>query len=221
MSVINILKQRKSVRAFLDKEVEKEKIVTILESAKLAPSGVNMQPFNVCVVSGKKKTDIENKMLEAFDNNKKETMDYQYYPQEWIEPFRTRRKDMGLLMYQALEIRKEDKDKQILQWKKNYKAFDAPIVLYFFIDPILEKGSYLDYGMFLQSIMLVATELGLGCCPMAALAEFPSIVKSELNVDNDQILLCGIALGYEDKNSPVNGFRTNRVKLDEFCKFYE
>jgi nitroreductase len=221
MSVIDILKQRKSVRAFLDKDVEKEKIIKILEAAKMSPSGVNMQPFNVYVVSGQKKIDIENKMLKAFDNNHKENMDYQYYPLEWTEPYKSRRKDMGLLMYQTIGIKKEDKEKQIQQWRENYKAFGAPTVLYFFIDSILEKGSYLDYGMFLQSVMLVATELGLGSCPMASLAEFPSIVKKELNIAENKILLCGIALGYEDTNSPINGFKTDRVKLENFASFYE
>lgn len=220
MSVISVLKQRKSVRAFLNKDVEQEKIELILESAKLAPSGVNMQPFDVCVVSGQKKIDIDNKMLNAFDNNEKEKMDYQYYPLTWMEPYKSRRKDMGLLMYSTLDIGKEDKNKQIKQWRENYRAFGAPTVLYFFIDPVLEKGSYLDYGMFLQSIMLVATELGLESCPMASLAEFPTIVKEELNVDKEKVLLCGIALGYEDITAKVNHFKTNRIKLEEFVKFY-
>ncbi|QOP41699.1 nitroreductase [Sulfurimonas marina] len=221
MSVIEILKQRKSVRAFLNKDVEKEKIIQILESAKLSPSGVNMQPYNVCVVSGKKKTALENKMLEAFDNNRKEVMDYQYYPLEWREPYKSRRKDMGLLLYKTLGIKKEDKEKQLQQWRKNYKAFGAPVVLYFFIDSVLEKGSYLDYGIFLQSVMLVATELGLGSCPMASLAEFPLIVRDELGIDKDKTLLCGIALGYEDKDASVNSFKTERIPLEEFTTFYE
>lgn len=221
MSVIDLLKSRKSVRAFLDIPVEKEKIITILESAKWSPSGVNMQPFDVCVVSGQKKIDLENKMLKAFDNDQKESMDYHYYPQEWVDPYKSRRKELGLLMYQTLGITREDRDKQVHQWRQNYKAFGAPTVLYFFIDPVLEKGSYLDYGMFLQSIILVSTELGLGTCPQASLAEFPSIVKEELNIDKNKILLCGIALGYEDKDAVVNSLRTNRIALDDFCNFYE
>lgn len=221
MNVIDSLNKRKSVRAFLDRAVEREKIITILESAKWAPSGVNMQPFDVCVVSGQKKIDLEKKMLEAFNKHQNEPMDYQYYPSEWKEPYKSRRKEMGLLMYQTLGIKREDKERQMEQWKRNYIAFGAPTVLYFFIDPVLEKGSYLDYGMFLQSVMLVATELGLGTCPMASLAEFPSIVKDELDVDRSKILLCAMALGYEDKHAAVNSFRTDRVSLDEFCKFYE
>lgn len=221
MSVTDILKQRKSVRAYLDKKVEKEKIITILESAKFSPSGVNMQPYHVYVVSGQKKLEIEAKMIDAFEGNKQEEMDYQYYPLQWIEPYKSRRKETGLLMYETLGIKKEDKKRQREQWKANYRAFGAPTVLYFCIDSVLQKGSYLDYGMFLQSIMLVATELGLGTCPMASLAQFPSIVKKELGIDDDKILLCGMALGYEDKNAPINSYRTKRVSLEEFSSFYE
>ena len=221
MTVIDSLKKRKSVRAFLNKEVEKEKINTILESAILCPSGVNMQPFEVCVVSGDKKLEIENKMIKAFDNNQKEKMDYQYYPSEWVEPFKSRRKEMGLLLYSTLDIKKEDKQRQIEQWKANYKAFGAPTVIYFFMDSSLEKCSYIDYGIFLQSIMLVATELGLATCPMASLAEFPTIVKNELNISKDKILVCGMAIGYEDETEKINSFKTQRIKLEEFIKFYE
>ncbi|MEA2027465.1 MAG: nitroreductase [Campylobacterota bacterium] len=221
MSIIKLLKQRKSVRAYLDKKVEKEKIIQILEASKHAPSGVNMQPFDLHVVSGAKKHEIETKMIEAFNANQKEKMDYQYYPLQWKEPYRSRRKDTGLLMYQTLGINKEDKTKQIEQWKQNYKAFGAPTVLYFFMDESLEAGSYLDYGMFLQSIMLVATQLGLGSCPMASLAEFPSIVKEALGVEKQKVLLCGIALGYEDKTALINSYRTPRVELEEFVSFYE
>jgi nitroreductase len=221
MTVIDSLKKRKSVRAFLKKEVEIEKINTILESAILCPSGVNMQPFEVYVVSGDKKLQIENKMLEAFDNNQKEKMDYQYYPLEWIEPFKSRRKELGLLLYSTLGITKDDKEKQINQWKSNYKAFGAPTVIYFFMDSSLDKGSYIDYGIFLQSIMLVATQLGLATCPMASLAEFPTIVKNELNIPKDKILVCGIAIGYEDEIAIINSFKSQRIKLEEFTKFYK
>jgi nitroreductase len=180
-----------------------------------------MQPFNVCVVSGNKKISIENKILQAFDNNQKEDMDYDYYPKEFKEPYKSRRKEMGLLMYKTIGITKDDKQKQIEQWRKNYQAFNAPIVLYFFIDDSLGKGLYLDYGMFLQSIMLTATHLGLATCPMASLAEYPSIVKKELNIPHNKFLLCGIALGYEDTSHPINSFKTNRIELNEFVQFWD
>ena len=123
-------------------------------------------------------------------------------------------------MYSTLGIAKEDKQRQMEQWKLNYRAFYAPVVLYFFIDASLEKGSYLDYGRFLQSGMLGSLEKGLATCPQAALAEFPSIVKEELGVASNKLLLCGIAMGYEDKEALINGYRTPRIALSEFATFY-
>jgi len=220
MNTLESIKQRKSVRAFLDKDVEKEKIKEILDTAKYAPSGVNMQPWSVCVVSGDKKKQLQEKLVNAFNQNQEEKMEYNYYPLSWEEPYKTRRKQTGLLMYETLNITRDDKQKQIAQWKRNYEAFDAPVVLYFFIDKNLEKGSYLDYGMFLQSIMLSAVSLGLATCPQAALAQYPQILKDELDIADDKIALCGISLGYEDKNHIANSYRTPRIELEDFVKFY-
>ena len=220
MKVSDALLQRKSVRAFLKKDVEREKIEYILEHAKHAPSGVNMQPWNVAVLSGEAKKNLESKMEKAFREGKKEEMDYTYYPLSWEDPYKSRRKETGLMMYKTLNISREDKRKQMDQWAANYRAFDAPVVMYFFKDKLLQAGSYLDYGMFLQSVMLTATEIGLATCPQAALAEFPSIVKSELNIADDKELLCGIALGYEDKDAVINSYRTPRIEIEEFAKFY-
>jgi nitroreductase len=221
MDVIEALKSRKSVRAFLDKEIEREKIELILDSAKYSPSGVNMQPWDVYVLSGDRKKELESKIIQAFKNGKKEKMDYNYYPLEFKEPYKSRRKETGLLMYETLGIKREDKERQIEQWAANYRGFDAPVVLYFFIDSSLEKGSYLDYGMFLQAIVLSATSLGLGSCIQAALAEYPSIVKEYLDVDDTKHLICGISLGYEDKDALINSYKTSRVGLEEFVKFVE
>lgn len=220
MTVSEALKTRKSSRAFLPQEVSPTLIEAILNDAKHAPSGVNMQPWHVCVVSGKKKRTLENRVIEAFEHGAKEVMDYAYYPSTWEAPYKSRRKETGLLMYSTLGISKEDKLRQIEQWKLNYRAFDAPVVLYFFIDANLEKGSYLDYGMFLQSVMLSATEKGLATCPQAALAEFPSIVKRELGTPENMLLLCGMALGYEDKEALINSYRTPRINLNEFVTFH-
>ena len=220
MTVSEALKMRKSTRAFLPQEVSLTLIEAILEDAKHAPSGVNMQPWYVCVVSGEKKRALETKVIEAFERGAKEVMDYAYYPSIWEEPYKSRRKETGLLMYSTLGIVKEDKQKQIVQWKLNYRAFDAPVVLYFLIDAHLEKGSYLDYGMFLQSVMLSATEKGLATCPQAALAEFPSIVKQELGIKENMLLLGGMALGYEDKKALINSYRTPRISLEAFVTFH-
>lgn len=220
MTVSEALIKRKSTRAFLQQEVSPTLIEAILNDAKHAPSGVNMQPWHVCVVSGEKKRTQENRVIEAFECGNKEVMDYAYYPSIWEEPYKSRRKETGLLMYTTLGISKEDKPRQIEQWKLNYRAFDAPVVLYFLIDAHLEKGSYLDYGMFLQSIMLSATEKGLATCSQAALAEFPSIVKHELGIKENMLLLGGMALGYEDTSALINSYRTPRISLEEFVTFH-
>lgn len=219
MTVSQALKSRKSIRAFHDKPVSKELIESLLEDAKHAPSGVNMQPWDVYVVQGDAKKELEENVIQAFEAGKSEPMDYAYYPLVWSEPYKSRRKETGLLMYQTLGIKREDTQRQREQWKANYRAFDAPVVLYFCIDAHLEKGSYLDYGMFLQSLMLSAMEKGLGTCMQAALAEFPQTVKKFLNIDEGKVLLCGMALGYEDEGAPINSYKTNRESIENFVHF--
>ena len=221
MNVSDALRQRKSVRAFTSETVDVDVIKSILESAGHAPSGVNTQPWKVAVLSGDKKQQLQSKMEEAFRTGQKGKMDYQYYPLEWIDPYKSRRKECGLQMYSALEISREDKEKQLNQWAANYRAFDAPVMLLFYMDGIMETGSYLDYGMFLQSVMLAATEQGVATCPQAALAEYPEIVKSFLGLSEDTVVLCGMSMGYEDKTAAVNSYRTSRESIETWVNFIE
>ena len=221
MKVTEALTSRKSTRAFLDKEVSKELINQILQVAKTAPSGTNTQPWQVAVVSGNTKNKLCSAMENAFLNKQKAKMDYQYYPKEFVNQYKARRKECGLLMYSTLKITREDKQLQLQQWAANYRAFDAPVMLLFFIDNILEKGSYLDYGMFIQSVMLAATELGLATCPQAALAEYPEITREILGFNSEKLLLCGLALGYEDKTAAINSYRTSRIELSEFVRYFD
>jgi nitroreductase len=220
MDVKKALSERKSTRAFVDKEVPIEVINAIIEQAKTAPSGVNSQPWQIAVVTGDSKTKLCDKMEKAFRAGKKGAMDYDYYPTEWVDVYKERRKACGLLMYSTLEISREDKQKQLDQWALNYQAFGAPVILLFFIDKVMEKGSYMDYGMFLQSIMLSAVEHGLATCPQAALGEYPEIVREELCYSQDKVLLCGIAIGYEDKSAIVNSYRTPREELDKIVRYF-
>ena len=220
MDVKKALSERKSTRAFVDKEVPIEVINAIIEQAKTAPSGVNSQPWQIAVVTGDSKTKLCDKMEKAFRAGKKGTMDYDYYPTEWVDDYKERRKVCGLLMYSTLEISREDKQKQLDQWALNYQAFGAPVILLFFIDKVMEKGSYMDYGMFLQSIMLSAVGHGLATCPQAALGEYPEIVRQEFPNYKDKVVLCGMALGYEDKDQIVNSYRTPREEISRFVNYY-
>ena len=221
MKVSEALKRRKSTRAFLDKAVAKDLLVAVLEAAGHAPSGVNTQPWQVAVVSGAPKKRLQERIEAAFRGGEKPQMEFQYYPLTWKEPYKTRQFESGLELYSALGIKRQDKEGRLEQWVANYRAFDAPVMLFFFMDQGLETGSYMDYGMFMQSIMLAAVEFGLATCPQAALGEYPQIVKEELGYPPEKILLGGMALGYEDRQALVNSYRTPRLGVDEFVRFFE
>ncbi|MEE4165291.1 MAG: nitroreductase [Desulfocapsaceae bacterium] len=221
MNVHDALAARKSVRAFLDRPVSSDTVTAILDSARKAPSGVNTQPWQVAVVTGTKKQELQDMIEAAFRSGEKPQMDYQYYPQKWAEPYKTRRFQCGLQLYETLGIKREEKERRLEQWVANYRAFDAPVMLYFFMDPGMETGSFMDYGMFLQSVMLAAVEEGLGTCPQAALGEYPAIVKNSLGYPGDSVLICGMALGYEDCEATVNSYRTPREPVESFTRFFE
>ena len=220
MDLKTTLLERKSTRAFLDKEVPMDTINEIIEQSKTAPSGVNTQPWQVAVIQGESKNNLCNKFEMAFREGVKGSMDYKYYPVEWRDEYKQRRKECGLMLYSTLNISREDKDRQLDQWALNYQAFNAPVILLFFIDRSMEKGSFMDYGMFIQSIMLSAVEKGLATCPQAALGEYPDIVRQEFPEYKDKMVLCGLALGYEDKDQIVNSYRTAREDISRFVRYY-
>lgn len=221
MNVSQALSERKSVRAFLDKPVSKEIITKILHYARQAPSGTNTQPWMVAVVTGETKKQLDQKLLGLFDRGVEKNVDYNYYPTHITPDFKRRRLECGMAMYQTLGITREDTKRRMEQWALNYSAFGAPVELYFFAERVIEEGSFMDCGMFIQSVMLMATSLGLATCPQAALAEYPHAVKEALGYSDDLILLCGMALGYEDTHALVNSYRTSREEVETFTKFFD
>ena len=221
MTLEDALLQRKSVRAYLETAVSRTQIEKILNLAKHAPSGVNTQPWKVAVLTGKSKQNLQEKLLKAFAEDAPRAMDYQYYPLEWKTPYSKRRAACGLQLYQSVGIHKTDKEARLAQWAENYRAFGAPVMLFFYMDAHLQTGSFLDFGMFLQSFMLSATSEGLATCAQGALAEYSVLVKEHLGIATEDILLCGMSLGYEDTMAAINQYRTPRLEIDEFVQFYE
>ncbi|MBL4744670.1 MAG: nitroreductase [Cycloclasticus sp.] len=221
MNIEEAIKSRISVRAYLDKDVTNETITKILDTSRWSPSGTNTQPWKVAVIRGKSKQRISDGLLKAVENGTKSNPDYLYYPEEWIEPFKGRRFQCGMDLYGALDIGREDKQKRIEAGLANFKFFGAPVTLFFFIDKIMGKGSWFDMGMFLQSVMLAAREHGLGSCPQASTADFPDIVRNELNISNQFDLICGLSLGYPDETKPVNQYRTRREEVEGFTDFFD
>ncbi len=220
LSVAESIRQRKSVRGFTRQPVDQQIILRLLDVARHAPSGANTQPWQVAVLTGAAKDGLQEKLAEAFASEKKETKDYNYYPETWKAPYKQRRATCGKQLYDTLGIVRQDKQRRQEQWAANYRAFDAPVMLLFFIDESLATGSYLDYGMFLQSLMLAAVEEGLATCTQAALAEYPETVRDFLKYPSRCHLVCGMALGYEDSAALVNSYRTPREKVQDFTRFF-
>ena len=229
MMVSDALTRRKSTRAYLDKEVPIDILNKILEQALQSPSGDNHQPWQVAVLTGEAKDSLCAKLEDTFRTGKHPTMDYEYYPQDkksekdtkWFGKYKENRKACGLALYSQLGITREMQKEKDELYAKNYRGFDAPIMLLFFMDRELGKGSYIDYGMFLQSIMLLATERGLATCSQGSLGEYPDIVRQELPHYKDKIVLCGMSMGYEDSSKKINQYRTTRQSITEMVKYYE
>ena len=220
MDIIEAIRGRASTRAFLDTPVSRETIEAVLEAARWAPSGGNTQPWQVAVVAGDLKQQIGDRMAEAFRSGDHGKADYQYYAKRFPEPYRTRRFVCGMALYNALGIARADKEGRAAQWEKNYHGFDAPVELYFFVDKTLEQGSWVDCGMFIQNVMLAARGFDLETCPQAALAEYPDMVREALGLSQEKRLICGLALGYSEREAPVNNYRTERAEVEEFTKWY-
>ncbi|MCW5588777.1 MAG: nitroreductase [Legionellales bacterium] len=219
MNILEAIKGRASCRAFLAKPVDREIIHAILEAARFAPSGTNTQPWQVAVVTEGALQRVSAAILQA---HQQQTMnpDYQYYPREWFDPYKSRRFACGMALYGALNIQRDDKLRRQQVWELNYQFFGAPVGLFIFIDKRLATGSFMDTGMFIQTIMLAAREFGLETCPQAALAEYPDVVRQQLQLDDNTIILCGMALGYPDRAHAINQYRTQREEVDHFTLWY-
>lgn len=221
MDNVTAMKGRKSTRAFLDREVKQEQISRILDAARWAPSGANMQPWRVAVVRGTTKQQITEAIMSARGAGQQESPDYQYYPSEWFDPYKSRRIAAGTALYSALAIRRDDRQARTNAWNDNYRFFGAPISLLVFLDRRLGQGSWMDIGMFLQNIMLAAENEGLATCPQAALAEYPETVRRILGIEEHLALACGISLGYPDTTAAVNSYRTPREPVATFTSRFD
>lgn len=221
MTFLDVIRNRQSVRAFLNKPVTQETLIQLLETARFAPSGVNTQPWQVAVLGQQTMQAITKDYLLAKDNQEADCPDYQYYPLEWREPYLQRRRACGLALYSAVGITKDDHVRRKEQWYKNYSFFGAPVGLMILMDGHLETGAWLDTGMFIQTLLLTARALGLETCPQAALSERPDIIRKHLQLSTELKVVCGIALGYADWSNPINQYRTTRESVDNFTFWYK
>ena len=218
-TVDEAITSRRSVRAFLPDSVDEPTIREILDVASWAPSGTNMQPWRVYVTSGETKERVSRAILDSGLRAEKARGEYKYYPDKFFEPYYARRRAVGYALYGHLGIGKRDVDQMRTQHDRNFVFFDAPVGMIFTIDRRLNQGSWVDYGMFLQNIMVAARARGLHTCPQAAFAPYPQQIRPVLGIPDEEIVVCGMALGYEDASKPENNLRTERVPLDEWAVF--
>ncbi len=211
---------RQSIRAFdSDRTVDDDIIRQILTVAGRAPSGSNIQPWQVWVVKGDLKKRISDACEARFLAGDEGQGEYHYYPQHWRQPYLGRRRETGFGLYGLLGIDRKDEEAVKAYRVRNYRFFDAPVGLFFTIDRDMELGSWLDYGMFLQSIMLAARGVGLETCPQAAFCPYYDSIMPLLKAPEEQMLVCGMAMGYALADAPVNRFRTTRLDADAFTHF--
>lgn len=216
MDALDAIRQRFSARAYLPRPVGRALVESVLDTARWAPSAVNIQPWKVEVVTGEVKQRLAEALIAVKKSGAKEEPDCKYYPAKWEEPYLSRRKEGGLALYKALGIGKDDHEKRMEAWLKNFSFFDAPVGLLFFIDKGLERGSWMDMGMFIQNVMISAKAHGLDTCPQASLAEYPATIRRTLAIPETFSLACAMAMGYADMTAAVNGYRTQREPVESF-----
>ncbi len=214
---------RRSIRAFLPTPVDLEEVADILDVARHAASGMNTQPWRVHVLTGASKDRLSS-AIAALDNDAgavaalKEP--YHYYPIDWVAPYADRRRKVGWDLYGLLGITKGDKERMHAQHGRNYRFFDAPVGLIFTVSRVMQAGSLLDYGMFLQSLMVAARARGLDTCPQVAFTKFHGVIGTELGIPDTEMVVCGMSLGYADPARIENTLVTERESVDSFTTYH-
>jgi nitroreductase len=221
MNVKEAFVSRRSVRRFLPESVSKEKIENILEGAAFAPSGHNIQPWHVYVVQGQKKLSITQSIIDAIKDGSSKNMktEFDYYPTEWFEPFVSRRRAVGFELYKLLEIGRDDFEARDKQMQENFHFFGAPVGMFITMDRRLATGTFMDVGMFIQSILVGARGEGLHSCGQVAFTKFHTLIAEQLKFKENEMLVCGVSIGYEDTSAPENALRVEKLQYSDFTTF--
>jgi nitroreductase len=222
--VDHAIRTRQSIRAFLATPVPRATIEEILALAARAPSGTNTQPWKVTVLTGAAQQRLTDAIAAVYNDaelRKQHTEEYAYYPTRWVDPYLARRRKIGWDLYGLLGIAREDKARMHDQHGRNYAFFDAPVGMIFTIDRVMEQGSWLDYGMFLENIMIAARARGLDTCPQAAFTQFHRVIKGVIGMSDDEMVVCGMSLGYADMSRVENRLVTEREPVVGFVRFME
>ena len=216
-----LVRARRSTRGFLDTPVSSEVLAALLQSARLAPSGANLQPGAFIAVQGAARARLSTALVQAFQEGREEAEDYSYFPDPMPSVLRRRQVAAARALYGALQIERDDRAGRDRQFERNFRFFDAPVALLVTMQRDLGSGCYMDLGMALYGLMLAAQAQGLASCAIGALASYPGLVRQCLGLTEQQHIVCGVAIGYADPNAIVNQTVTTRSDLDEYFRVIE
>ena len=217
-AIADALITRRSVRGFLSTPVDRATVEAILHLASRAPSGTNVQPWKVYACAGEVRAALSREILALHDaGDTTHVAEYAYYPIGWREPYLSRRRKLGWDYYGIMGLTREDKRGMHRQHGRNFDFFGAPVGLFFTLDRDMERGSWLDAGMFIQSVMIAARAYELHTCPQAAFLQYHRVVREHLGIPDGEILLCGMSLGRIDPDAPENALNTERVPVAAFA----
>ena len=221
MNIKQLIESRYSVRSFLDKDVGFEKVKSILDTANSAPSGGNIQPWKVYVLGNNSKNELVTQALNNYDTGVQEDIEYEIYPKPLAEEYKKRRSQCAADMYDALSIARDDIDTRLKQVRENFKFFGAPIGMIVTIDKSFAQNGWGHVGMFLQNLWLTAISEGLGVCLQESWSIYPKTVKKVIDCPDNEMIWCGIAMGYPNNEDPINNYRTSRDSIDTFASFLD
>jgi len=219
-SVAEAIISRKSARAFLPTPVPRETVEQVLALAARSPSATNTQPWRVYVAMGKVKDALAADLCAAFDDpNFPQEPDYTFYPDPMPEPYLSRRREIGWSLYGLLGIDRADTEARHRQHGRNFRFFDAPVGLFFTVERCMERGSWLDIGMFMQTAMLAARGMGLHTCPQAVFVPYHKVIRKHLPIPDTEVMACGMSLGYADASKIENTLVSPREPVSGFASF--
>jgi nitroreductase len=219
-AIDKVMRGRTAVRRFLDRPVGRKLVEEILELARTAPSNSNTQPWKVYVVAGQTRQALSDAIGEAHrDHPERYSPCYKHLPDVLAEEYQARQNGFAARYYGCLGIARTDLAARARQTGHNFRFFGAPVGFIFTIDRTLERGSWLDYGMFLQNLMLAAKARGLDTCPQISFVKYHDIIRRHLPITDRETVVCGMSMGYADLNEQVNFLRLPREPVSTFTSF--
>lgn len=214
MDVLDAIDARRACRAFLDKPVDKKIVQSIIAAAMRSPSNKNTQPWHIAALTGDTKRQLGDALISLDQAGEPINPDFSHIEKSMGEPYWRRARACGAALYEALDIQRDDHERRQAQWQSNYRFFDAPVGLIFYLDKRFSEASFFDVGIFISHLTLAAQAYGIATCPQMSIGNYPDAVRQVLNLSENDGIVCGMALGFADNTQPINQYRTMREEVD-------